>query len=143
MHKLLLPAVAALLLVSCAGTKSFTIRTSPAKETKGAMVVVNGKKVGASPVTLDIKQDKSLAIVVTKPGFEAATATVKNEPDFWLSLLWTKNDPKAQVIKQNSITIPMKSIPTSQGYNPGSLPDFSMPKPGTDDVPSLRAMPKL
>lgn len=132
-------AVMGLCLASCVGTKEFTIRTKP----EGARIYLNGElQQGKTPMTLTISQKKDLGIVASKPGYENAAYTVKTQQSWWLSLLWTKNDPRAQYIEENEVTIPMKRIPSAADYRPTSLPKYT----GgggltTPQAPSLRPLP--
>lgn len=133
----------AVLLASCAGTKTFTVRTSPT----GADVVINGKNVGKTPLTLEVKQTKDLGIVTHKDGYELGSATVHTKPNWFLALLWTKTDPKAQVLEQDSVHINMKKIPSAADFKPEPLPAFAPPT-GTfpereSEVPALRPLPQM
>lgn len=131
------------LLASCAGTKNFTIRTAP----EGADIAINGKPVGKSPLTLEVEQSKTLGIVAHKDGYELGSATVPTKPHWFLAILWTKTDPKAQVLTQDSVHIPLKKIPSSADFKPLPLPAFAPPS-GTfpereSEAPALRPMPSL
>ncbi|MGN0836099.1 MAG: PEGA domain-containing protein [Akkermansia sp.] len=138
MMKRLLPAAVALLLFSCAGTKSLTINTEPA----GAEISINGKPVGTSNLTTEVSQEKNLGIVAYKPGYEVGAATLKTRTNWWLALLWTKNDPKAQVIDEDSVTIPLKRIPAVGSYAPAALPPYNPPTKRSE-APALRDMPSF
>lgn len=136
--KLLSAVGVAVLLASCVGTKEFTVETYP----EGAEISINGKKVGTSPVTVEIEQDKNLGIVAFKPGYEVTSHTVPTQTNSWLALLWTKNDPKAQYIEENSVAIPMKKIETIHSYKPSSLPTYTGGGGRTaPKAPELRPMP--
>lgn len=131
------------LLASCAGTKNFTIRTAP----EGADIAINGKPVGKSPLTLEVEQSKTLGIVAHKDGYELGSATVPTKPHWFLALLWTKNDPKAQVLTEDSVHIDMKKIPSTVDFRPVPLPAFAPPS-GTfperaSEAPALRPMPEM
>lgn len=144
MMKRVLPLLACcVLLASCAGTKNFTIRTAP----EGADVSINGKYVGKSPLTLEVEQTKSLGIVAHKDGYELGSATVPTKSHWFLAILWTKNDPKAQVLTKDSVHIDMKKIPSAANYKPVPLPAFAPPA-GTfperaSEAPALRPMPEM
>ncbi len=147
--KRLLPAtLLALALSSCYGTKDFTIRTEP----EGARISVNGKVYEGlrTPMTIKIEQDKSLGITAVKPGYEVATRTVETQTSTWGAILWTKNDPRAQYIEEDEVTIPLRKITSSAdfapsslpGYQPSSIPAFQPPAVRSS-VPALREMPSF
>ncbi len=126
-------------LASCAGTKDFTIRTTPCD---GATVHINGKRIeGTTPVTTEINQDKDLGIVVEKQGYQVATATVQTQTSWWRALLWTENDPKARYIEEDEITIPMEKIKTVSTYTPTIMPAFNPPPAAIKTAPKLHSMP--
>lgn len=109
-------------LASCIGTKEFTIRTQP----EGAQIAINGvPQQGETPMTLTISQEKDLGIVASKPGYETAAYTVVTQTSWWQALLWTKNDPRAQYIEEDEITIPMEKIPTPEAFRPSKLPTYT------------------
>lgn len=120
MRNLAVSFLSALFLVSCVGTKEFTVNTEPA----GADITLNGEPVGQSPVTLSIAQDKSLGIIAHKDGYALGTATVHTEPHWFYSLLWTKNDPKARIIEEDEVTIPLRPITGAADYTPVRLPAY-------------------
>lgn len=109
------------------------------------MVTINGEPMeGKTPMTLKISQEKDLGIVVEKPGYEAASATVTTKTSWWMALLWTKSDPRAQYIEENEVTIPMKKIPTLSTYTPSRLPSWKNEHPDKSRkpiAPPLRPMP--
>lgn len=126
------------MLASCVGTKEFTVETYP----EGADISINGKNVGKSPVTLEIAQDKSLGIVAYKPGYEVTSHTVETKTNGWLALIWTKSDPKAQYIEEDTVAIPMKKIQTVNTYKPSQLPEYTGGGGRTaPKAPELRPMP--
>lgn len=137
------------MLLSCASKKEFTIITAP----EGATVSINGVDMpGTTPFTTKVSQRTDLGIVVSKPGYEVTSAKVETRTNFWLGLLWMRNDPRAQYIKENSVTIPMRRIPTISEYRPAPLPAYGTPSDQMkhsrelrplkeSDVPALRAMP--
>lgn len=143
--KFLALAFVSLVFPACIGKKDFSIRTLP----EGAQVCINGKKLeGKTPITTRISQEKDLGIVVEKPGYEATTATVTTKTSWWLSLLWTKHDPRAQYIEEDEVTIPMKKIPTAAHYTPSPLPAWKGEKvssawPSAAAPPPLRALPRF
>ena len=133
----------ALLLVSCVGTKQFTVNTAP----EGAEISINGKYVGNSPVTTEISQDKTLGIVAYKSGYEVTSATITPVTSKLLSFIWTESDPKSKYIEDDSVYISMKKIQTPESYTPSVMPAYTggggptsavLPK-----VPELRPMPRL
>lgn len=129
-------------LVACHGTKEFTIRTLP----EGARVSINGKPVeGKTPVTTTIRQDKDLGIVVEKPGYQLASRTVYTQSSWWLSLLWTEHDPRAQYIEEDEVTIPLKRIPTAAEYKPTPLPPYTggQTEGAKSVAPALRPLPEF
>lgn len=132
-----------LLLASCAGTINFTVRTSP----EGADIAINGKPVGKSPLTLEVEQTKTLGIVAHKDGYELGSATVPTKPNWFLSILWTKTDPKAQVLEKDSVHINMKKIPSAADFKPVPLPAFAPPAgvfpERESEAPALRPLPSL
>lgn len=143
MKRMLIPVACCVLLASCAGTQKFTIRTAPS----GADVSINGKYVGKSPLTLEVEQTKTLGIVAHKDGYELGSATVPTKSHWLLALLWTQNDPKAQVLTKDSVHIDMKKIPSAADFKPVPLPAFAPPS-GTfperaSEAPALRPMPQL
>lgn len=142
--KIFLPTVAAaLLLVSCIGTKEITITTAP----EGADISVNGEYVGKSPVVTEIKQDKSIGIVARKAGYEIGTETLTPETSRFLAFVWTKNDPKAKYIKikDDTVTIPLKEIKKPEHYTPTKLPAYTGGQgpttPSLPQPPALRPLP--
>lgn len=140
MHtKFLTVGVCCALLASCAGTKQFTIRTTPCD---GATVHINGKRIeGTTPVTTEINQDKDLGIVVEKQGYQVGSATVQTRTNWWRALLWTENDPLARYIEEDEITIPMEKIKTVSTYTPTMLPAFNPPPAAIKAAPKLHTMP--
>lgn len=109
-----------LALASCVGTKEFKVNTEPA----GADITLNGEPVGQTPLTLTIGQDKSLGFVAHKDGYALGTATVHTQPHWFYSLLWTKNDPKARIIEEDEVTIPLRPITEAAEYTPVRLPAY-------------------
>ena len=127
-------------LASCAGTKEFSIRTTPCD---GATVHINGKRIeGTTPVTTEIKQDKDLGIVVEKDGYRVSSATIYTSTNWWLSLLWTKNDPKARYIEEDEVIIPMEKVPAIPSYKPTKLPAFQPPAAAIQAAPTLHPLPE-
>lgn len=129
-------------LVSCIGVKKFTILTEPA----GAEISINGDpQPGKTPMTVEISQEKDLGIVASKPGYESAARTVPTKTSWFQALLWTKNDPRAQYIEEDSITIPLKKIPSVSAYRESSIPPYTGGGGRTRSVesaaPALRPMP--
>ena len=127
-------------LASCAGKKPFTIRTVPVD---GAVVHINGKLIeGTTPVTTEIEQDKDLGIVVEKPGYNVGSATVRTRTSWWLSLLWTEDDPKARYIEEDEVTIPMEKVLPIPSYQPTKLPAFQPPAAAIQAAPTLHPLPE-
>ncbi|MCQ2365444.1 MAG: PEGA domain-containing protein [Akkermansia sp.] len=120
MRNILTCLLLTLALVSCVGTKEFTVNTEP----EGAEITLNGKPVGKSPVTLTIEQDKSLGFVARKDGYALGAATVHTQPHWFYSLLWTKSDPKARYIEEDEVTIPLRPIADAADYTPVRLPVY-------------------
>ena len=146
--KIFLISMFSVALASCVAQKQFTVNTSP----QGASVTINGKALsGVTPVTTTIHEDKDLGIVVERPGYEVASATVNTKTSWWRSLLWTENDPRARYIEEDSVTIPMKPLRNNSTYTPSSLDSFRLPTSSSSDtsykplnnskVPALRDMP--
>lgn len=133
----------ALFLVSCVGTKEFTVNTFP----EGADITINGEFVGKSPVTTEIKQDKTLGIVAYKSGYEVGSETISPVSSPFLSFIWTESDPKSKYIEEDSVTISMKKIPEPSTYVPRQMPRYSggggSTKAVLPEVPELRPMPDL
>ncbi len=117
----LIPITAVTGLVSCYGTKEFTINTQPA----GAQISVNGKDVGTSNLTLEIEQSRDLGIVATKPGYQAAAKTVGTKVNRFLSFIWTDESPYAKYIEEDSVTIPLQRIMTTETYRPTTLEPYT------------------
>lgn len=135
----LTPALGGLLLVSCAGTKEFTIYTTPCD---GATVHINGELMeGTTPLTTEVEQSKDLGIVVEKDGYQVGSATVYTQTSWWRALLWTKNDPKARYIEEDAVTIPMEKVKTIRSYTPTVLPKFDPPPAAIQAAPALHALP--
>lgn len=132
-------------LVSCVGQKQFTIETTP----PGATVSINGQPIEGrtTPMTIDIREDKDLGIVVEKPGYCVESATVNTQTSWWRALLWTENDPRARYIEEDSITIPLTPLRTNSTYTPTILEPFSFPEgrsPLEDSKPpALRDLPAM
>ena len=143
MNKLLPFAALALCFVSCIGSKEFTVNTYPA----GADIIINGESVGKSPVTTEIKQDKTLGIVAFKSGYEVASETIEPATNKFLALVWTKSDPKAKYIEEDSVDIQLKKISTPATYKPSVMPEYTGGGGSTSavlpPVPELRPMPEL
>lgn len=133
----------AFLFVSCVGTKDFTVYTDP----EGADVIINGEPLGKSPVTTEIDQDKTLGITVRKPGYMVASETITPQTSAFLAFVWTKNDPKAKYIEEDSVHINLQKIPTPQSYTPSTMPKYTGGGGSTSSVfpeaPALRPMPRL
>ena len=127
-------------LVSCIGTKEFTIRTEP----EGAQIAINGvPQPGKTPLTLEVSQEKDLGIVATKPGYETAAHTVPTRTSWWQALLWTESDPRAQYIEEDEVTIKLDKIPSLQDYRPSKLPVYDGGGGVTaPQAPALRPMPE-
>lgn len=139
-RKLFTLTLLAMLPVSCVGTKEFTIRTTPCD---GAIVHINGERIeGTTPVTTEIEQDKDLGIVVEKDGYRVGSATVYTSTNWWLSLLWTKNDPKARYIEEDEVTIPMEKVLPIPSYQPTKLPAFQPPAAAIQAAPTLHPLPE-
>ncbi len=137
--RLFILTVVAAVLASCAGTKEFTVRTTPCD---GATVRINGKLVeGTTPVTTEIAQDKDLGIVVEKEGYQVGSATVNTQTSWWRSLLWTENDPLARYIEEDEVTVPMEKIRAVNTYTPALMPTFNPPPAAIQAAPSLRPLP--
>ena len=137
---MLVCAAVCLCFASCVGTKKFTIHTQP----EGALVAINGvPQEGKTPMTLEIKQEKDLGIVADKPGYESAAHTVSTRTNWWLSLLWTKSDPRAQYIEEDEVTIPLKKIPSADDFRPSAMPPYTGGggRTAPAEVPALRPMP--
>lgn len=137
---------AAALLASCvSATKEITVRTAP----RGAEVAINGKRVGVSPLTVEVEQSKNLSVSAYKPGYQVAEKTLETQTNWWLTLLWTENDPKARFIEEDAVELQMERIPGAAEYTPSKLPDF-VPVGGKkastfspSEAPELRSMPAL
>ena len=143
MKKLLCLSVLSAALVSCVGTKDFTVNTFP----EGADITINGDYVGKSPVTTEIAQDKTLGIVARKSGYEIGSETISPVTSKFLSFVWTESDPKAKYIEEDSVYITLKKIPTPATYTPSVMPMYTGGGGSTRAVlpepPALRPMPEL
>lgn len=128
-----------LAFASCYGTKELMIHTAP----EGANVSINGKDVeGKTPLTVTVEQSKDLGIVVDKPGYRVASKTIYTQSNWWLSLLWTRNDPRSQYIEEDEVFIPMEKIQGVKDYKPSVLPAYDESKfRRSSAVPELRPMP--
>lgn len=131
-----------LCVVSCVGSKEFTIHTHP----EGAKISINGEpQPGETPMTVKISQDKDLGIVATKPGYELAAKTITTRSSWWLSLLWTKHDPRAQYIEEDEARLELRKIPSAADFRPSAIPPYTGGGGATapaSAVPTLRPMPK-
>lgn len=131
------------MLVSCVGTKDFTVYTYP----EGADISINGEAVGKSPVTTEINQDKTLGILARKPGYMIASETITPQTSKFLAFVWTKDDPKAKYIEEDSVHINLQKIPTPASYTPSTMPKYTGGGGSTSAVlpepPSLRPMPEF
>ena len=128
-----------LCVVSCVGTKKISIRTDP----EGAEVCINGvPQEGKTPMEVEVSQKKDLGIVVSKPGYESTAYTVSTRTNWWLSLLWTKSDPRARFIEEDEVMIPMRRIPTLGNFRNSSMPPYIGERPATSAPPPLRPKPK-
>lgn len=93
-------------------------------------------------MTLRIKQDKDLGIVVRKPGYQSTSETVRTKTSMFQSLLWTSHDPRAQYIEEDEITIPLTPISTPANFTPTKIPAYNNPNiPAPVKAPALRDMP--
>ncbi len=129
--------VAFVCLESCVGPKKILISTDPA----GARVSINGvPQEKVTPVEVTVDQSKDLGIVVEKDAYETATRVVYTRTNWWLSLLWTKTNPRARFIEENEVHIPLKKIPTVSTYVPTPLPPYGG-EHARPAAPPLRAMP--
>lgn len=108
-------------LVSCYGTKEFTIKTEPA----GALITLNGKEVGTSNLTMEIEQCQDLGIVAEKPGYQAAATTVETKVNPFLSFIWTDESPYARYIDEDEVTIPLRRLMTPETYRPTTLEPYT------------------
>lgn len=117
----LVAVLGALVVVSCYGTKEFTINTEPS----GAQITINGREVGTSNMTLEIDQDKDLGIVAVKPGYQVAAATVETRVNRFLSFIWTNESPYAKYIEEDSVTIPLQRQMTTENYRPTILTPYT------------------
>lgn len=120
MHYLMLMGVASG-LVSCYGTKEFTIKTEPA----GALITLNGKEVGTSNLAVEIDQRQDLGIVAVKPGYQVAAATVETKVNPFLSFIWTDESPYARYIDEDEVTIPLRRLMTTETYRPTTLEPYT------------------
>lgn len=111
----------ALGLVSCYGTKEFTIITEPS----GAQITLNGKEVGTSNLTVEIDQRQDLGIVAVKPGYQVAAATVETKVNPFLSFIWTDESPYARYIDEDEVTIPLRRLMTTETYRPTTLEPYT------------------
>ena len=163
MKSTLYVSVLALFLASCAGTKKFTIFTTP----EGADITVNGEYVGKSEtminleddgeeagegrsawgIEIDIEQDKTLGIVAHKSGYEVASATIRPVTSKFLSFIWTESHSRSKYIAEDSVHLTLRKLQTPASYTPRAMPPYTggggptsavVPK-----VPELRPMPRL
>jgi hypothetical protein len=143
MKKMLCLSAVVLSLVSCVGTKPLTITTYP----EGAEITINGEAVGKTPLTTEIAQDKTLGIVARKDGYEIGAATLSPVSSRFLSFIWTENDPKSKYIEEDSVTIALKKLRTTETYTPKAMPTYDggggSTKACLPEVPELRPMPEL
>lgn len=143
MKKLLCLSVLSAALVSCVGTKDFTVNTFP----EGADITINGDYVGKSPVTTEIEQDKTLGIVARKSGYQIGSETISPVTSRFLSFIWTESDPKSKYIEEDSVAITLKKIPTPATYTPSVMPKYTggggSTKASLPEPPALRPLPEL
>ncbi len=126
-------------LAACVGTKNITIHTQP----EGAQVSINGvPQLGETPMSVEVKQQKDLGIVVSKPGYENAAYTVPTRTNWWLSLLWTKSDPRARFIEEHEVNIPLRRIPSLSGFRASTIPEYTGGRFPASAPPPLRPVPK-
>ena len=141
--RLAVTAVAALLLAACSQPTDFTVLSNP----HGAEITINGKPVGITPVVTKVAQDKNLAIVAYKPGYQSASKTIPTKTNWWRTLLWTKHDPKAQYLEETSVTFNLSPIPSAANYTRSQMPVYTggvkPQQPVKSEAPSLRPMPSL
>lgn len=143
MKKMLCLSVLSAALVSCVGTKDFTVTTFP----EGADITINGEYVGKSPVTTTIEQDKTLGIVARKSGYEIGSETISPVTSRFLSFIWTESDPKSKYIEEDSVAITMRKSPSPSTYTPSVMPKYTggggSTKASLPEPPALRPMPDL
>ena len=143
MKKMLCLSVLSAALLSCVGTKDFTVTTFP----EGADITINGEYVGKSPVTTTIEQDKTLGIVARKSGYEIGSETISPVTSRFLSFIWTESDPKSKFIEEDSVAITMRKIPSPSTYTPIVMPKYTggggSTKASLPEPPALRPMPDL
>ncbi len=95
-------------------------------------------------MTVTVSQKRALGIVASKPGYESAAYTVNTRSNWWLALLWTKDDPRAQTIPEDEVNITLQRIPSAETFRAKSLPPYGMPlnSSSVSQPPALRALPK-
>lgn len=103
-----LPAglAAALMLAACSTTKNIYVSSQP----EGADIVINGKKVGRTPDFILVDQKYPVEIVLEKPGYVSTSRTLTPEPSTMGKVLWTSDDPRSNVIRENAVTLRMKKV---------------------------------
>ncbi len=141
------PAIATLILsctlLSCtSSTKELSIFTS----VPDAKIQINGKEIeGRTPLTTEVDQHTDISIIATKPGYEAANATLETSTSFWWGLIWTQRDPRAQYLDQDVVELDLVPIPALKNYIPKPLPRFAPPHAAPHSAhrsaPGLREMP--
>lgn len=161
MKSTLYVSVLALFLVSCGGTKKFTIFTTP----EGADITVNGEYVGRSEtminleddgeeagegrsawgIEINIEQDKTLGIVAHKSGYEVASATIRPITSKFLSFIWTESHSRSKRIAEDSVHLTLRKLQTPASYTPRAMPPYTGGGGPTSAVvpaaPELRLMP--
>lgn len=129
---LTLGVAAVSVLASCSTTKNIYVRSVP----EGADIVVNGKKVGRTPGSILVDEKYPVDIVLEKPGYVPATRSLSPTPSTMGKILWTSDDPRSNVIRENEVTLLLKKAPT---------PKIAVPKARArqQQPPSLRQLPNF
>ena len=91
-----------------------------------------------------VNQKRALGIVASKSGYESSAYTVNTRSNWWLSLLWTKDDPRAQIIPEDEVDITLRRITTAETFRAKAMPPYGAPLKNADESspPALRALPK-
>lgn len=123
------------LLASCSTTKTIYVFSRP----EGADILVNGKKVGRTPGGILVDQKYPVEIVLEKPGYATTSRTLTPEPSTMGKILWTSDDPRSNVIRENEVTLRMEKLSAPKILSPRPVP---RPAPRVQP-PALRRMPEF
>lgn len=76
----------------------------------GANAVINGDYLGATPVTVEVPNRKTLSIFLDKDGYYPVEKEIKTEKSFWGTVLWSGVDDKAYSLPEDKFHYDMTPL---------------------------------